>query len=115
MRAQQLGIDQRAVLDAVARVGARPLLLHALVGLQHHVDGHVAVGVDGDAEVVAPRILDRVVDLLLRHRQDAVVAGADIRRAHAHRALGGRAVGAELHAGDRGATRRRSRSRCPPP
>ncbi len=40
------------------------------------------------------------VELILRHRQDAVVLGADVRRAHAHRPLGGGAVGDELHAAD---------------
>ena len=98
--AQQVGIDERAVLDAVPRVGPRILREHLLVRLQHHVDRDVAVGVNRDAEVVAMRVLDGLVDLLLRHRQDAVVVGADIRRAHAHRALGRGAVGAVLHAAD---------------
>ena len=85
------------MLDAVACVGPR-MLLHALVGLEHHVDGGVAVGVDGDAHVVALGIFDGFVDFLLRHGEDAVILGADVRRAHAHGALGGRAVGAELDA-----------------
>ena len=40
------------------------------------------------------------VQLLLRHRQDAVIVGADVRRAHAHRALRRGAVGDELDAAD---------------
>ena len=71
-----------------------------LVRLQHHVDRDIAVGVDRNAEVVAVRVLDRLVDLLLRHGQDAVVVGADIGRAHAHRPLRRRAVGAVLDAAD---------------
>ena len=82
------------------RFGIGPLLQRALVGLQHHVDRHVAVGVHADLEVVAVRIVDRFVELLLRHRQDAVVGRADVRRAHAHRALGRGAVGDELDAAD---------------
>ena len=46
-----------------------------LVRLQHHVDGHVAVGVDADLEAVPVRVLDDLVDLLLRHDEDAVVVG----------------------------------------
>ena len=46
------------------------------------------------------RVVDRFVDLLLRHRQDAVVVRADVRRAHAHRALRRRSVGDELDAAD---------------
>ena len=100
MRAMQPGIDERAVLDAVTAIGMRPLAEHALVRLEHHVDRDVAVGVNADLPVVAVRVLDGLVDLLLRHRQDAVVVGADVRRAHAHRALRRRAVGGVLHAAD---------------
>ena len=43
------------------------------------------------------RFFDALVDLVLFHCQDAVVVGAaDVRRAHPHRALGGRAVGGHL-------------------
>ena len=48
------------------------------------VDRHVAVGVHADLKIVPMRILDRLVNLLLCHRQDAVVVRANIRCAHAH-------------------------------
>ena len=57
----------------MAAVGVGPLLQRPLVGLQHHVDGDVAVGVHADLQVVAVRVVDRFVELILRHRQDAVV------------------------------------------
>ena len=88
------------MLDPVAAIGMRPLLEHALVGVEHHVDGHVAVGVNADLPVVAVGVLDALMDLLLRHRQDAVVGGADVRRAHAHRPFRRGPVGAVLHAAD---------------
>ena len=50
---EEIRVDQRAVLDAMPAVGVGPLLQRPLVGLQHHVDGHVAVGVDADLEAVA--------------------------------------------------------------
>ena len=99
--ADEVGIDQRAVLDAVPTVGMWPFLEHALVGVQHHVDRDIAVGVNADLPIVAVRILDRLVQLLLVHRRNAVVIWlADVRRAHAHRPLGSRAVGHELHGSD---------------
>ena len=81
---QQVGIDQRAVLDSVTAVRVRPFLKDSFVGLQHHVDRHVAVGVHANLKIVPMRVLDRLVDLLLCHRQNAVVVRADVRRAHAH-------------------------------
>ena len=78
-------------------VGARPHLLDALVGVQDHVDGDVAVGVDPDLPVRAVGALHDLVDLLLAHGQDAVVVGAaDVRGAHAHGPLRRRAVGTVL-------------------
>jgi hypothetical protein len=85
--ADEIRVDERAVLDAMAAVGVGPFLQRPLVRLEHHVDRHVAVGVHADLEPVAVGIVDRFVELLLRQRQDAVILRADIRRAHPHRAL----------------------------
>jgi hypothetical protein len=95
---EQPGIDQRAVLDAVPPVRVGPLLERPLVGTEYHVDRHVAVGVDANLEIVPMAIFHRLIDLLLGHREDAVVVGADIRSAHAHGALRRRAVGRVLEA-----------------
>ena len=73
------------MLEPVTAVGVRPHPEHALVGVQDVPYRAVAVGVDADLEVVPVRILDRFVDFLRRHRQDAVVVGADVGCAHVHR------------------------------
>ena len=96
---EQRGVDQRAVLEAMARIGARPHALHALVGVEHHVDGDVAVAMDADLKVVAVGVLHDLVDLLLGHREDAeVVRAPDVGRAHGHGAAGGGPVGVVLDA-----------------
>ena len=89
------------MLDAVPAVGMRPAREDPLVGVQHHVDGDVPVGVDAHLPMVAVRLLDRFVNLLLRHRLDAVVVRPALeRRAHPHRAFRGGPVGAVLHPAD---------------
>ena len=86
------------MLDSVPAVRVWPLLQYALVRFEHHVDGDVAVRVDSDLPAVAMRVLDGLVDLLLRHGEDTVVVRADVRCAHAHGALGRGPVRAVLHA-----------------
>ena len=100
MRRMRSGLTSVQCSMRWRRFGIGPLLQRPLVRLQHHVDRHVAVGVDADLPVVAVRVVDRFVELILRHRQDAVVLRADVRRAHAHRPLRRGAVGDELHAAD---------------
>ena len=100
---EEVRVHQRTMLDAMPGIGAGMAGQHPLVGVQHHVDGHVAVGVNADAKAMGRRVFDRLVDFLLGHGQDAVVIRAFVGRAHVHRALGCRTVGGEFdraHAND---------------
>ena len=94
---QNVLVHERAVLDAVPGVGPGPEPLDALVRVQHHVDRAIAVRVDHDLKVVTVRALDALVNLLLRHRENAVVVGTThVGCAHRHRPTGGRAVRGKL-------------------
>ncbi len=62
------------MFDAVPGVGPWVGLLRLLVGDQHHVDGHVAVGVDADLETGPVHRHHLFFYLVLLHGQDAVVA-----------------------------------------
>ena len=99
--AKQVVVDERAVLDAVATVGVRPLLERAFVGLEDEIDGDVPVGVNADLETVTMGVLDGVDDLLLGHRLNAVIVRtADVRCAHQHRPFRAGSIGDELYAAD---------------
>ena len=49
---------------------------------------------------MAVRVVYRLVELILRQRQNAVIVGADVRCAHAHGPLGRGAVRDELESAD---------------
>ena len=53
------------MFDAHTRVLTLPVRQHPFVGLQDHVDGDVAVGVDADAEAVGHGFVDGRVDFPL--------------------------------------------------
>ena len=69
----QIVVDQRAVSDLRARVGSREQLLRALDGGQHHVDGHVAIGVAVDLDARAMHPLDPGIQIVLRLGDVALV------------------------------------------
>lgn len=62
---EQVRIDQRAMLDAEARMGngtfARVGSLEQFIRIQHHINCHVAVGVDADLKAMLVRVPHRVV------------------------------------------------------
>ena len=98
---QQVRVDQRAVFDPVTGIIAWPQVLHALVGVQSHIDRDIAVGMDADLPSVSVGVFDRFVNFLLRHRQNAVFVGpADMRCTHSHRARRRRTVRSVLHSRD---------------
>ena len=85
---EQLGGDQGAVLDAVARRRPRTRPQGQVERLQHHVDGHIPVGVDADLKAEGVGAADGLVQPLLGGDEDAVVVGpADVQFAHPHRPL----------------------------
>ena len=97
--AEDAGVDQRAVLDAMAGVGARVGSLGLVVGVQHHVDGEVAVGVDADLEPGPVHLHHVFFDFPGAHGQYAVVAvAADVRFRQVGGAGGDGPVGNHLDA-----------------
>ena len=97
--AKNVRVDQRAVLDTVPGIGPGVGGLRLLVGVQHHVDGQVAVGVDAHLEPGPVHLHHVLFDFLGAHRQDAVVAvAADIRLRQVGRARRDGPVGHHLDA-----------------
>ena len=68
-----LAVAEEEMLDAVARIVARHLPLHALVGVERHIDGAVAEAVDCGLQPVFGRVDHQLVHLFL-----LVVGHADI-------------------------------------
>ena len=58
-------VDERAVRDLGARVGAREQLLRALHRGQEHVDRHIAIGVTVHLDARAMHLLNPGVELVL--------------------------------------------------
>jgi hypothetical protein len=98
---EQVVVDQGAVLDPVARIRTGVTGQDALVRGQDAVDGHVAVGVDADPEVMVISVLHGRINILLAHGQDSEIIGpSGVGRAHAHGPFGGRSVRGVLHRAD---------------
>ena len=94
----EVGIHERAMFNPMTPVGRWPASQGTLIRLEHHVDRDITVRVNAHLPAVAVRVVHGVVNLLLRHCEDAVVGRPDVRRAHAHGALRCRPVRRELHA-----------------
>ena len=89
------------MLDAMPGIGTRVGGLGLGVGVEHHVDSEVAVGVDAHLEAGAVHLHDVFLDFLGGHGEDTVVAvAADVGLGEVGGAGGDSAVGDHLDAAE---------------